>query len=1580
MIHKNSLVLCSLIVSALCFNAEVFSEELNLTETDSVLVISGDANSGLSTPLTFEEKTLTGSYGSVKIFQNGTYDYVSNAAHDVLIEGAKYSEVFAFTALDSTAWSLTVNITGSNDIPAISKLHYVLDATLNSNLDRASGILRIADRDAGQSYFIEQVETDNTYGLFSLTSNGAWLYTTKASLEALLVGESVSDSFTVTAADGSQASVSFTIRGSKNIDATVVGGISHYVIPETGSLTLRREVFKDGPNFTESDGWNNHRATVETLFKLEAGKRYSFKAQGISMGDPIIELAGPIAENRTYSVASQPEYGTVTVNQYTGSWLYTINEGVTESMDWDGFELALTTDQVVTVPASSTLTSKKRTKVGTVNSPSEYKIELVGKTITFKGSRDGTLTGDGYSYDSTFEPDMSFQVVSDLSPGSDPSAIYDVGYPRLYIHVETDGTSTIDQIVSAINGLGFFFDVKATTLLGSGSVGLKDKAIAGGNVNRWIAHNDSGDYMGKDAEIIITAKTTGYYLLRCFGAGHSGNFDVGDLDLIVKKVAADDFGGDRSLLLDVESNGDLVQPVSIRDEWEDKTVAAGQVDGSAPAALDVNTHFKGTLTNGDVDYVKVNLAIERWYTFEVGGDLSDPKIDLVNADGDWVVNGSEDGGVGLNGKVGFALSPGGSNAAGVYYLVIQSGAPEYWGRDAGDDFGEYVVKFLGGVRGESGHWLENKDSNVLAGTVPDNDVPVGVATTATPSIGSAFSGAIDLDSDRDWYKYSLVKGKIYRWNLQSISLVNGSIVLRDSTGETIIVYDKLTVGGDGAVETEGSIVHRAEYTGDYFVEVYSDADIDPENANAATGTFNLSSTELSDDYGGYIISDGHPSFTPTSYNLNDAGYLQAGSRVYSDFYSGIELWPNDIKGAQIDLSGNPRGDLDFFGVDLFSSNNYEFASYETSPAVSVGNNSGNYSALTLYDNVGNEVKGGIWEDGFSYTPETDGYYYLRATSYNGPGGYMITSSFYGDDYSSNHKTRGRVFLGESVTGELETDGDDDWIRADLMAGQRYKFEPDQSISNRQFELHGPGEVNNVDVQRALDWGGALEDRYSKLDAGQDVATARAIPNAYGDTNGGFKAHITPGDKDWYAVMFEEGAVYQINLVGMPMGRIPALPDPMLTLFGPDGQFIKLGNNNADVNSAHSGVPGKDSELLFTATETGTFYVEVKAETNRPIGNITANAAAVSGVTSIIVDKIGQVLSPGDVLIFSSDAVFTIGVEATVNMTTLTGLLVGDIADNETAYLVDMVISENASNGAASISVVNPTKSKLGIGDVLEFTNSASFTVGAVIEKGVTTLTGVLSGNVGVGDTGYFVGVGGYGIISTKLPVDSIATQYADIIDWTPKYSAPYYLKFASWHGDTGEYQISMNSLPDASGADVIGSTRDSAIAVAFEESVTTKIDYGGDLDWFQIEMLAGESYAVEVQEAGAGGFSNITVRDRFGKAVAGWDYGAYWGSNEELGVDSENSKIFYYSTPLYHLEPETVPRTYYIQVGANIAGDVTFKVTHLFDDQKESPLTTGVLNVGDTASGTWENGVENGANIELIHGTGGGTEIGLRCS
>jgi hypothetical protein len=63
-------------------------------------------------------------------------------------------------------------------------------------------------------------------------------------------------------------------------------------------------------------------------------------------------------------------------------------------------------------------------------------------------------------------------------------------------------------------------------------------------------------------------------------------------------------------------------------------------------------------------------------------------------------------------------------------------------------------------------------------------------------------------------------------------------------------------------------------------------------------------------------------------------------------------------------------------------------------------------------------------------------------------------------------------------------------------------------------------------------------RHSRTDFQNQIlaripATARAIANALGDVNGGVQAHISFGDKDWYKLTFEEGSVYQINLVGMP---------------------------------------------------------------------------------------------------------------------------------------------------------------------------------------------------------------------------------------------------------------------------------------------------------------------------------------------------------------------------------------------------------------------------------------------------------------
>ena len=64
--------------------------------------------------------------------------------------------------------------------------------------------------------------------------------------------------------------------------------------------------------------------------------------------------------------------------------------------------------------------------------------------------------------------------------------------------------------------------------------------------------------------------------------------------------------------------------------------------------------------------------------------------------------------------------------------------------------------------------------------------------------------------------------------------------------------------------------------------------------------------------------------------------------------------------------------------------------------------------------------------------------------------------------------------------------------------------------------------------------------------------------------------------------------------------------------------------------------------------------------------------------------------------------------------------------------------------------------------------------------------------------------------------------------------------------------------------------------------------------------------------------------------------------------------------------------TFYLEVSANTPGNIDFAIKHLQDDQPENMTTQGLLKVGGVVSGTWEKGVEDGANDALIHGTHGG--------
>ncbi len=85
------------------------------------------------------------------------------------------------------------------------------------------GTLSVADSDAGQATFQAQPGTNGAYGTFTLAADGTWTYTannSQAAIQQLGDGQTLTETFTVKAADGTTSSVTVTINGTN--DAAVI--------------------------------------------------------------------------------------------------------------------------------------------------------------------------------------------------------------------------------------------------------------------------------------------------------------------------------------------------------------------------------------------------------------------------------------------------------------------------------------------------------------------------------------------------------------------------------------------------------------------------------------------------------------------------------------------------------------------------------------------------------------------------------------------------------------------------------------------------------------------------------------------------------------------------------------------------------------------------------------------------------------------------------------------------------------------------------------------------------------------------------------------------------------------------------------------------------------------------------------------------------------------------------------------------------------------------------------------------------------------------------------------------------------
>jgi VCBS repeat-containing protein len=205
-------------------NTGAATEDLD-PDSDGLLEVSGaltvaDADTGESN---FQATTIAGTYGSLTIDGAGTWHYSADTTQTAIQQldiGESVSEVLTVTTADGTAHNVTVTINGAEDAAVIGGT-----ASGTVNVDGPltdSGQLIITDADAGDNpvNFADAAATsgDNGYGTFAITG-GVWTYTldtAQAAVQALQAGDTLTDTHTFTASDGSAQVVTVTISGADN--------------------------------------------------------------------------------------------------------------------------------------------------------------------------------------------------------------------------------------------------------------------------------------------------------------------------------------------------------------------------------------------------------------------------------------------------------------------------------------------------------------------------------------------------------------------------------------------------------------------------------------------------------------------------------------------------------------------------------------------------------------------------------------------------------------------------------------------------------------------------------------------------------------------------------------------------------------------------------------------------------------------------------------------------------------------------------------------------------------------------------------------------------------------------------------------------------------------------------------------------------------------------------------------------------------------------------------------------------------------------------------------------------------------
>jgi hypothetical protein len=688
-----------------------------------------------------------------------------------------------------------------------------------------------------------------------------------------------------------------------------------------------------------------------------------------------------------------------------------------------------------------------------------------------------------------------------------------------------------------------------------------------------------------------------------------------------------------------------------------------------------------------------------------------------------------------------------------------------------------------------------------ASDVPPDNAGNDATTTSRFTLGQNVDGALEFPGDTDWYRLSVEAGNVYRIALDGAG--------DDALGDPLLVL----YGADGVEiarndDSSGSLNSRLRYTptaaGDVFVEARGLGD-------EATGSYQLRIE------GGPLPPDNAGNDSTTTSRVA-AGQTVSGAVDYPTDVDWFRLNVRADRIYRIALNGvGPEGAALDPNLVIFNAEGEEIA-----------RNDDFEGTLNSQLDYVSSARGEIFVQAGAFSEDAEGAYTLSVTEARLPA----------DDAGNTITTRGRIAVGQSVSGTLDYANDVDLFRITLTEGESYRFslnagEGANALSDPMLTLSN---AEGEELVSDDDSGGGLNSyvEYTAPTTGNYFLTAKAfVPEGVGAyvltaAAGDIPANATTdaslsadgdyregmlapaGDSDWYRIELAEGQSVRIGLDSSTMAA-PPLGDPLLVFYGPDG---------AEISRDDDGGEGLNSWIEYTAATAGGYFVEARGFMEEAEGGYTISVTA------------GEI--PG-----SADGAEYLSPNTDGRTSVITS------PDDTDWFAVELVEGR-------------PYRFNLeGSGD-------------APLADPMLTLYDASGNQVAADDDG---GTG----VNSYLSYTSITggTHYAAVSAFSETAVGGYYLR------------VSDTDVPGNVGTD-------ENLDAAASDDRGSRIDLPGDLDTYRVELTAGVSYLITVSGEGDTPLTDpfLTILSSSGEAVTTDDDGGD-GLDASLRFTPETTDVFH---------------------------------------------------------------------------------------